>query len=341
MDIKNIDNLSKRDSPGWMASVVVHIGIIVMMMVIYVPVPKELNPIQIIMNPSTKDDEDSIVMDEEPYVNQEIIDWLAEIEAEQEAEKLAETILEPDFKPADISPIEDPIFNPEPQKGDMSLSEANPTDLMTSSSALKLGSDSEPRLDQGNPLTGTMMEGGTGGEGEVGGMLKKLAGLGAKRGKVTVSLFWNTMDDLDLHLVKQTDLPTKGRWFKGMCCFSNRKTNFAELDIDMNVAPKTNDAVENMYLENFVPGRYGVYVHWYRRHTSAKFVKYTVLYQEEGEKPRVFHGSVNFRENNYASKRIHTFWIKHDKSSLLQTPSEPEPESSSPEEAPFSPFVGV
>ena len=84
MDIKDIDNLSKRDSPGWMASVVVHIGIIVMMMVIYVPVPEELNPIQIIMNPSAKDDEDSIIMDDEPYVNQEMIDWLAEIEAEQE-----------------------------------------------------------------------------------------------------------------------------------------------------------------------------------------------------------------------------------------------------------------
>ena len=152
MDIKDIDNLSKRDSPGWMASVVVHIGIIVMMMVIYVPVPEQLNPIKIIMKQGdTADDE--IIMDDEPYVNQEMIDWLAEIEAEQEAEKMAKTQLEPDFKPADISPIEDPIFNPEPQKGDMSLSEVNPTDLMASS-ALKLGSDNEPRLDQGNPSSG-------------------------------------------------------------------------------------------------------------------------------------------------------------------------------------------
>lgn len=309
MDIKDIDNLSKRDSPGWMASIVVHIGIIIMMMVIYVPIPDKLNPIEIIMKKGDTFD-DEIVMDDEPYVNQEMIDWLAEIEAEQEAKKLAETILEPDFKPADISPIEDPIFNPEPQKGDMNLSEVNPADLMTSSSALKLGSDSEPRLDQGNPLTGTMMEGGSGGDGQVGGMLEKLAGLGAKRGKITVSLFWNTTDDLDLHLVKQKSLPEKGVWFKDMCCFNNRKTDYAHLDVDMNVRPKTNDAVENIYLENFVPGRYGVYIHYYRSHTGTSNVKYTVLFQEEGEKPRVFHGSVNIVDNNYASKQVHTFWLK-------------------------------
>jgi hypothetical protein len=335
MDIKDIDNLSKRDSPGWMASVVVHIGIMVMMMVIYVPVPEELNPIQIIMS-SAKDDEDSIIMDEEPYVNQEMVDWFAEIETAQEAAKLAETILEPDFKPADISPIEDPIFNPEPQKGDMSLSEVNPADLMGGLSE-KLGSNSKSN-EMGNPLTGTIMEGGTGGDGQVGGMLKKLAGLGAKRGKITVSLFWNTTDDLDLHLVKQKLLPKEGQWFKDMCCFQNQKTEFAHLDIDMNVYPNTNDAVENIYLENFVAGRYGVYVHWYRKHTSAKAVKYTVLFQEEGEKPRVFHGSVTFRANNYASKRIHTFWVKHRGKSQ----SDPaEPESPSSEEVPVSPFVGI
>jgi hypothetical protein len=309
MDIKDIDTLSKRDTPGWMASVVVHIGIIVMMMVIYVPIPEKLNPIKIIMKQGdTVDDE--IIMDDKPFVNQEVIDWMAEIEAKQEAELLAKTILEPDFKPADISPISDPIFNPEPQSGDMSVSEVNPTDLM-SSSALKLGSDNKPRLDQGNPLTGTMMEGGSGGDGQVGGMLEKLAGLGAKRGKITVSLFWNTTDDLDLHLVKQKSLPKKGIWFKDMCCFNNRVTKYANLDIDMNVQPKTNDAVENIYLENFIPGRYGVYVHYYRSHTGTSNVKYTVLFQEEGQKPMVFHGSVNIVDNNYASRQIHTFWLKH------------------------------
>ena len=161
MDTKDLKQLSKKDSPGWMASVIVHIGLIIMMMVIYVPLPETINPIQIIMSPG---EDDNIIADNEPFVNQQMVDWFAEIEAQQEDEKLAETILEPDFKPADISPIEDPIFNPEPQNGSMSLAEVNPTDLMGNITTDKAGSNSDSE-DMGNPLTGTQMDGGTGGDG--------------------------------------------------------------------------------------------------------------------------------------------------------------------------------
>lgn len=322
--------VSRKPAPSMMFSLVLHAFMILFMLLYGLDAPEVLKPIIIEM--SQKED-DVIEMDDEPYVNQEMVDWFAKMEAEQE--EMAKTILEPDFKPADISPISDPIFNPEPQAGTSALTEVLPSELMSNLAPERMGSNTD-MMDVGNPLAGTSMEGGTGGNGSVGGMIQKLSGLGAKTGEVTVSLFWNTTDDLDLHLVKQTDLPIQGRWFKGMCCFNHRKTYFAELDIDMNVFPKTNDAVENIYLPHSLPGRYGIYVHFFKRHTNNKSVKYTVLFQEEGEKPVTFHGSVNFRQNNYASKRIHTFWIKKPKADQ----SEPEPEPESPEGI-SSPFTGI
>jgi len=329
--------VSRKPAPSMMFSLVIHAFMILFMLLYGLDTPELLKPIIIEMGGQREDD--LIVMDDEPHANQEILDWMAEMKAKQDAEVLAKTKLEPDFKPADISPISDPIFNPEPQKGSMSVTEVNPVDLLSSIATDRMGSNSDSE-NMGNPLAGTQMEGGSGGDGEVGGMLQKLNGLGAKRGKITVSLFWNTTDDLDLHLVKATSLPVKGKWFLGMCCFQNKKTEFGHLDIDMNVQPHTNDAVENIYLENFVPGRYGVYVHFYRNHTRIPNVKYTLLFQEEGQKPKVFHGSVNFIKNNYSSKRVHTFWIKHDKSSLLEPQPEPEPEPE-PSEVLSSPFTGI
>ena len=340
MDIQDkkelVKYVSRKPAPSFIFSLVWHTMLLIAMVCIGFEKVPEISPI--IIELSTNNEEDGIIIDDEPSVNQEIIDFYAEVEAERAAEKeeMAKTILEPNFKPADISPIQDTIFNPEPQNGNMSLSDINPSDLMGSLSE-KLGSNNDSN-DMGNPLAGTQMEGGTGGDGQVSGMLKKLSGLGAKRGKITVSLFWNTTDDLDLHLVKATSLPAKGKWFRDMCCFNNQKTEFAHLDIDMNVVPKTNDAVENIYLENFVPGRYGVYVHFYRNHTRIPNVKYTLLFQEEGHKPKVFHGSVNFNRNNYSSKRIHTFWIKKQGVDQAQPESE---ESPSEEILSPSPFAGV
>ena len=322
--------VSRRPAPSMLVSLVLHACMILFMLMYGLDAPEVLKPIIIEM--SQKQD-DLIEIDDEPYVNQEMVDWFDKIEQEQQVD-IAETILPPDLKPADISPISDPIFNPEPQAGTSALTDVLPSDLMTNLAPERMGSNTD-MMEVGNPLAGTSMGGGTGGNGEVGGMIQKLEGLGAKTGKITVSLFWNTMDDLDLHLVKQTDLPVRGRWFRGMCCFNNRKTNFAELDIDMNVFPKTNDAVENIYVPHSLPGRYGVYVHFFKRHTNNKSVRYTVLFQEEGKEPVTFHGTVNFTQHNYASKRIHTFWIKHDKSGLLQPPSEPE------EPEPSSPFTGI
>ena len=318
--------VSRRPAPSMLVSLVLHACMILFMLLYGLDAPEVLKPIIIEM--SQKPD-DLIEIDDEPYVNQAMVDWFDKIEQEQQVD-IAETVLPPDLKPADISPITDPIFNPEPQAGTSALTDVLPSDLMTNLAPERMGSNTD-MMEVGNPMAGTSMDGGTGGNGEVGGMIQKLEGLGAKTGKVTVSLFWNTMDDLDLHLVKQTDLPVRGQWFQGMCCFNHRKTYFAELDIDMNVFPKTNDAVENIYVPHNLPGRYGIYVHFFKRHTRNKSVRYTVLFQEEGKEPVTFHGTVNFTQHNYASKRIHTFWIKHDKSGLLQPPSEPEePEFSSP-----------
>ena len=146
--------VSRKPAPSMVFSLVLHAFMILFMLLYGLDTPELLKPIIIEMGGQREDD--LIVMDDEPFVNQEVIDWMAKIRAQQDAEALAKTKLEPDFKPADISPISDPIFNPEPQKGSMSVTDINPLDLLSSIATDRTGSNSDSE-NIGNPLTGTMM----------------------------------------------------------------------------------------------------------------------------------------------------------------------------------------
>ena len=82
---------------------------------------------------------------------------------------------------------------------------------------------------------------------------------GGKSGAVQVSLAWDDYNDLDLHLF----CPSGERIY-----FNNKNSECGgELDVDMNVKPVSNNAVENVvWQENPPKGTYKVGVHFYKYH---------------------------------------------------------------------------
>ena len=82
---------------------------------------------------------------------------------------------------------------------------------------------------------------------------------GGKSGAVQVSLAWDDYNDLDLHLF----CPSGERIY-----FNNKDSECGgELDVDMNVKPVSDNAVENVVWQNNPPkGTYKVGVHFYKYH---------------------------------------------------------------------------
>jgi len=84
---------------------------------------------------------------------------------------------------------------------------------------------------------------------------------GGKSGEVQISLVWDDFNDLDLHLF----CPSGERIY-----FNNKKSACGgELDVDMNVRPTNDNAVENIvWPENAPLGQYKVGVHFYKHHSK-------------------------------------------------------------------------
>lgn len=82
---------------------------------------------------------------------------------------------------------------------------------------------------------------------------------GGKSGAVQVSLAWDDYNDLDLHLF----CPSGERIY-----FNNKDSECGgELDVDMNVKPVSDNAVENVVWQKNPPkGTYKVGVHFYKYH---------------------------------------------------------------------------
>ena len=82
---------------------------------------------------------------------------------------------------------------------------------------------------------------------------------GGKTGAVQISLAWDDYNDLDLHLF----CPSGERIY-----FNNKESDCGgELDVDMNVKPVSNNAVENVVWPKNPPnGTYKVGVHFYKYH---------------------------------------------------------------------------
>ena len=86
---------------------------------------------------------------------------------------------------------------------------------------------------------------------------------GGKTGEVQISLAWDDFNDLDLHMF----CPSGERIY-----FNNKQSACGgELDVDMNVRPTSNNAVENIvWIEKAPLGKYKVGVHFYKHHSKEE-----------------------------------------------------------------------
>ena len=102
-------------------------------------------------------------------------------------------------------------------------------------------------------------------------MEMRLAKAGAQTGKIQVSLFWNTADDIDLHVSY-----APGNGYSDTINFQNRygKLSGGILDVDMNAqGPHNYKCVENVFWPNSVPrGFFMVSAHFYKSHTGNRNV---------------------------------------------------------------------
>ena len=97
-------------------------------------------------------------------------------------------------------------------------------------------------------------------------LMERLAREGGKSGVVQISLAWDDYNDLDMHVF----CPSGERIY-----FNNRKSACGgELDVDMNVRPKSKKPIENVVWTNEAPdGEYKIGVHFYRHHRKRRTKK--------------------------------------------------------------------
>ena len=97
-------------------------------------------------------------------------------------------------------------------------------------------------------------------------LMERLAREGGKSGVVQISLAWDDYNDLDMHVF----CPSGERIY-----FNNRKSACGgELDVDMNVRPKSKKPIENVVWTNEAPdGEYKIGVHFSRHHRKRRTKK--------------------------------------------------------------------
>jgi len=110
------------------------------------------------------------------------------------------------------------------------------------------------RLVGGNGVAGGRMSG------EIG---RRLSVAGAGTGDVQVSIAWNYFNDIDLHVMVEATPPQAG---VSIINFMNRRGSCGGwLDVDQNIRPTTQQAVENIFWASGIApyARYTVAVHHY------------------------------------------------------------------------------
>lgn len=119
--------------------------------------------------------------------------------------------------------------------------------------------------------------------------LGRLTRAGARSGAVTVSLLWNDRNDLDLHV----ECPDGSR-----ISFENKQACGGILDVDRNAHGQslTAEPVENVVWARrpTVPGTYGIGVHFFRQHDTARQSSFTIRLSTGGT-TTFTHGEVSVR----------------------------------------------
>jgi hypothetical protein len=129
--------------------------------------------------------------------------------------------------------------------------------------------------------------GGGGGGGGIGGEVgRRLAAAGAGTGDVQISIAWNNVNDIDLHVMVE---PVGQPLASSIINFMNR-VGFAGgcLDVDRNVRPTTRTPVENVFWgKGIAPfGRYTVGVHHFRHWGGGEPTEVEVVVLVDGEEER-------------------------------------------------------
>ena len=106
----------------------------------------------------------------------------------------------------------------------------------------------------------------------------------AGSGQITVSLLWDTTDDLDLHVIT----PNGARIY-----FGNMRADGGELDVDMNWEDSNIvlNPVENIFFSNPRPGTYTVKVVNYNDRTPGIAANYLIRVMV-GNNSETFTGSI-------------------------------------------------
>ncbi len=111
---------------------------------------------------------------------------------------------------------------------------------------------------------------------------------GAGSGEITITLMWDSKDDIDLHVFT----PDGSEIWHG-----NRSAQGGTLDIDANNAQNMKDhPIENVYFPNPVSGEYWVYVYNYEDRTPGQSTNWIVRVQV-GDEEEIFSGTVTEQED--------------------------------------------
>ena len=123
--------------------------------------------------------------------------------------------------------------------------------------------------------------------GTTGGIQGERARQGAGDGKITISLMWDSEDDLDLHIFT----PDESELWWG-----NPSAQGGTFDIDANREGNMKEhPLENAYFPNPVSGEYWVYVYNYEDRTPGKSTNWTVRVQV-GDEEQIYSGTITNQE---------------------------------------------
>ena len=154
------------------------------------------------------------------------------------------------------------------------------------------------RLSSGRPDPPQSGRRGGGGGSGMGDFDERLDREGAKSGDVQISLLWNNLNDLDLHVRCPSGDEIFYRYVRSRCG--------GELDVDMNAGGRmSNKPVENVYWPpgGAPTGKFVVMVNHFKNNGQRDPTKFRVAVKVDGQ-TRSFSGSITFGQ---PKKTVHTF----------------------------------
>gem|GEM_PF-1119184 len=123
--------------------------------------------------------------------------------------------------------------------------------------------------------------------GTTGGIQDERARQGAGDGKITISLMWDSKDDLDLHIFTPNGSEL---WWDN----PNAQGGVFDIDANREGNIKTNP-LENAYFASPVSGEYWIYVYNYEDRTPGKSTNWTVRVQV-GDEEQIYSGTITSQE---------------------------------------------